>query len=185
LRNLNSQLRIRNQIHKIDKLLISAKGDEADRLEEIKAQSQAHLLTYERQYNLLERNNSTLSDSLSISAKQTQIQATTIANETALEKERKKQQDILRQQSETYKTIERTVVAMLAVYTTRALTNFWNEAHTYATTYYDQLNEIRIVTKATEEEAAQMGKTYRQIAKDMKVSSTDVASAAVEFWRQG
>lgn len=62
---------------------------------------------------------------------------------------------------------------------------FWTNGWEYAQSYYDQLNEIRIVTGQTAEEAEVMGKVYRNMAKEMSVSSTDIASAAVEFWRQG
>ncbi len=62
---------------------------------------------------------------------------------------------------------------------------FWTNGWEYAQSYYDQLNEIRIVTGHTAEEAEAMGKVYRNMAKEMSVSSTDIASAAVEFWRQG
>lgn len=62
---------------------------------------------------------------------------------------------------------------------------FWTNGWEYAQSYYDQLNEIRIVTGQTAEEAERMGKTYRRMAKEMSVSSEDIASAAVEFWRQG
>lgn len=62
---------------------------------------------------------------------------------------------------------------------------FWTNGWEYAQSYYDQLNEIRIVTGQTAEEAEKMGKVYRNMAKEMSVSSTEIASAAVEFWRQG
>jgi NifU-like protein involved in Fe-S cluster formation len=47
------------------------------------------------------------------------------------------------------------------------------------------LNQIRIVTGATIEEADAMGDSYRRMAQQMSVSSTEIANAAVEFWRQG
>lgn len=68
---------------------------------------------------------------------------------------------------------------------TRALKNFWSEAVSYAKEYYDQLNEIRIVSLKTEEEAAEMGRRYQQLGREMKVSSTEIAKGAVEFYRQG
>ena len=74
---------------------------------------------------------------------------------------------------------------MVVLYASHALKTFWTNAVQYATTYHDKLNEIRIVTGATEEEAAQMGQTYRSMAQEQKVSSQDIAKAAVEFWRQG
>lgn len=67
----------------------------------------------------------------------------------------------------------------------RGLTNLWREATTYAQTFYDQLNEIRIVTGKTEAEAQTLGQTYRKMAASMSVASTDIAKAAVEYWRQG
>lgn len=67
----------------------------------------------------------------------------------------------------------------------RGLTTLWRNATEYAGTYYDKLNEIRIVTGMSESESLKLGENYRQMAKDMKVSSTDIVSAATEFWRQG
>lgn len=74
---------------------------------------------------------------------------------------------------------------MLTQYASQAFTKFWSDAITYAKEYYDLLNEIRIVTGTSEEQANEMGKTYRQLGSDMKVTSTEIAKAAVEFWRQG
>lgn len=61
----------------------------------------------------------------------------------------------------------------------------FNAAVSYSSEFYDQLNEIRIVTGASESEAEKMGAQYRQMASDMSVSSKEIASAAVEFYRQG
>ena len=67
----------------------------------------------------------------------------------------------------------------------RGLTTMWRNATTYAQQYYDKLNEIRIVTGRTEAEANKLGQSYRKMAAQMSVASTDIAKAAVEFWRQG
>ena len=67
----------------------------------------------------------------------------------------------------------------------RVLQDMWRSATSYASEYYDLMNQIRIVSGKTEAEADVLGKTYRQMAKDMKVTSQEIASAAVEFWRQG
>lgn len=61
----------------------------------------------------------------------------------------------------------------------------WNAAVEYASSYYDQLNEIRTITGKTEDEAAKMGDRLRKLAKDMSVTSTELATAAVTFYRQG
>lgn len=63
--------------------------------------------------------------------------------------------------------------------------SMWNTAKEFATEYYDALNEIRMVTGMTKEEARSLGEDYIKLAKDMKVSSRDVATAAVEYYRQG
>ena len=65
------------------------------------------------------------------------------------------------------------------------LKNQWREAIDYTTQYYDALNEIRTVTMKTEDESNKMGENFRKMAKEMKVSSTEIASAAVTFYRQG
>ena len=61
----------------------------------------------------------------------------------------------------------------------------FQEAINYATQYYDALNEIRVVTGMTEQAANRLGNTYRQMAQSMSVTSTELASAAVTFYRQG
>lgn len=67
----------------------------------------------------------------------------------------------------------------------RLLREQWNAAVEYASTYYDKLNEIRVVTGKTEQEAEQIGASYRKLAKEMKVTSTELSQAAVKFYRQG
>lgn len=79
----------------------------------------------------------------------------------------------------------RSMTHLLLQYATKVLSDFWREASTYAQDYYNKLNEIRIVTGMTEEQAASMGRTYRDLASSMSVSSTEIANAAVTFWRQG
>jgi len=70
-------------------------------------------------------------------------------------------------------------------WTTNTLKNMFQDAISYASEYYDLMNEIRIVSGYSEEQAAKLGAEYRTLAKEMSVSSTDIAKAAVEFWRQG
>lgn len=77
---------------------------------------------------------------------------------------------------------ERWIATMVVM---RGLKNVWSKAVTYAKDYYDAMNEIRIVTMMTEEQAESLGASYRKMAADMSVSSTEIAAAAVEFWRQG
>lgn len=86
--------------------------------------------------------------------------------------------------NETYAFVERGVT-MAGRVLISALREQWSAAIDYATQYYDTLNEIRVVTGKNEAEATQMGDNFRKLAKEMKVTSTELASAAVTFYRQG
>lgn len=80
------------------------------------------------------------------------------------------------------KQVEQWLATMVIM---RGLKEMWGNAVKYARTYYDQMNEIRIVTKMNQDEADELGDSYRRLAQEMSVTSTEVAKAAVEFWRQG
>lgn len=55
----------------------------------------------------------------------------------------------------------------------------------FAKQYYDQLNEIRTVTMRSESDINRLGANYRKLAREMKVSATEIATAAVTYYRQG
>lgn len=74
------------------------------------------------------------------------------------------------------------VVQMLVI---RQLREVWRDALSYAKEYYDALNEIRVVSGATAEEAEQLGVQYRAMAQQMNITSTSIAKAAVSIYRQG
>lgn len=65
------------------------------------------------------------------------------------------------------------------------LQDAWREAVDYAKEYYDALNEIRVVTGMTQEEADILGESYRQMAQEMNLTSTQIAKSAVDIYRQG
>jgi TP901 family phage tail tape measure protein len=67
----------------------------------------------------------------------------------------------------------------------RALRSIWTNAISYATEYFDKLNEIQIVTMQTDSQIEVLSQSYRNLARELQISSTDIATAAVEFWRQG
>lgn len=48
----------------------------------------------------------------------------------------------------------------------RGLSMMWREAISYTKTYYDSLNEIRIVTMRSQEEANALGAQYRENARE-------------------
>lgn len=78
-----------------------------------------------------------------------------------------------------------TLVSMAGAASIAILKKQWSEAINYATEYYDRLNEIRVVTGKTEKESAKIGQDMRNLAKEMKVTSTELSKAAVTFYRQG
>lgn len=67
----------------------------------------------------------------------------------------------------------------------RSMSSLWKEAIDYAGKYYDLMNEIRIVDGKTQEQVNELGRSYQRLAVSMNVSSTEIAQAAVEFYRQG
>jgi hypothetical protein len=69
--------------------------------------------------------------------------------------------------------------------TVGAVKQFWSDAWSYATQYYDRMNEIRIVTLKSQEEADKMSDRFRNMAHEMSVSSNEIAEAATIFYRQG
>lgn len=91
-------------------------------------------------------------------------------------------QDAQRNMQNMVSQVERWLATMVVM---RGLRSMWNDMRDYASSYYDAMNEIRIVTMQTEEEAERMGESYRKLAQEMSVSSTEIAKAAVEYWRQG
>ena len=93
--------------------------------------------------------------------------------------------DAATQTDQIIKHITKTIVSMVTIYATKAVRDFWKDAIEYAKLYYDQLNEIRIVSGMTAAEAEQFGVKLRKMARDMQVSSTDVAAGAVTYVRQG
>lgn len=67
----------------------------------------------------------------------------------------------------------------------RGLAYMWREAISYANTYYDNLNEIRIVTMRSQEEANALGTQYRTNARELSVTSAEYVKGAASLFRQG
>lgn len=67
----------------------------------------------------------------------------------------------------------------------RELRKLWGEAIKYVSEYYDKMNEIRVVTGKTQQQADQLGDSLRKMASEYSVSSTEMAEGAVTFYRQG
>lgn len=67
----------------------------------------------------------------------------------------------------------------------REVANAFREAAVYVEEFNSLLTEISIVTGRTQSEVEELGSSYRALAKDMKVTSTQIAEAAVGYYRQG
>ena len=104
-------------------------------------------------------------------------QADALAEAARKEAERKAQQQNDR--------IGNQIATKLGQFAIRLIREQWNAAVDYAQTYYNKLNEIRTITGKTEEQATRMGDNLRRLAKEMNVTSTELAEAAVTFYRQG
>ena len=67
----------------------------------------------------------------------------------------------------------------------RTISSLMKNMTEYVSEYSDKMNEIQMITLKTDSEVAQLAETYRGIAKEMNVSSLDMADAAIYFTRQG
>lgn len=67
----------------------------------------------------------------------------------------------------------------------RGLSNMWRDAIDYTKTYYDALNEIRIVTMRSQEDADALGARYRENARELSVTSAEYVQGAASLFRQG
>lgn len=115
-------------------------------------------------------------------AKESEFEAKVVKTNEALDKQGQQMAQAQRQMQQMVTQAERWIATMVIM---RGLRNMWNGMVEYAKSYYDAMNEIRIVTGYTEEQAEQLGASYRALAADMSVSSQEIAKAAVEYWRQG
>lgn len=113
-------------------------------------------------------------------------------NEAKVEKARRRSVDAIKEQSAAAKildNIQSSIVSSLTFLVTKmtvgAVKQFWKDAWQYASEYYDQLNEIRVVTGQTAAESELVGQNLRSLAQDMSVSSRDLAEGAITFYRQG
>ena len=104
-------------------------------------------------------------------------QADALAEAARKEAERKAQQQNDR--------IGNQIATKIGQFSLNLIKNQWSAAVDYAQTYYNKLNEIRTITGKTEEQATRMGDNLRRLAKEMNVTSTELAEAAVTFYRQG
>lgn len=97
----------------------------------------------------------------------------------------RQQQEIQRIQEQQRQIVDQIYKRMIQMVALRALRQMWQEAVKYATEYYDALNEIRLVTGMSQDEANQLGQQYRELAEDMRVTSTSLITSVTSLYRQG
>lgn len=109
-----------------------------------------------------------------------------IAESTAQQAKHRTQLELMKKSSDEitryFQQMTQWVVQMMII---NKLQEAWRQAVDYASEYYDALNEIRVVTGMTQEEADVLGESYRQMAQEMNLTSTQIAKSAVDIYRQG
>lgn len=135
----------------------------------------AHQLNSSQTQKLANLKNDAAANESKFSAQVEKTNASLNKQTSEMEQSQKQMQQMVSQ-------AERWIATMVVM---RGLKSMWDGMVSYAKSYYDAMNEIRIVTGYTEEQAEHLGASYRALAADMSVSSKEIASAAVEYWRQG
>lgn len=169
--------------NKLHSAALTSQQDEATRAKQLKEQVAAEQAAFkERQLDI-----KAMLDQKKYAAKQ-EIKADKETQKAAKEKadaEKKEYDELIAKQKEYANRLGERLVNRLGQAEIKLLKEQWKAAVEYASAYYDAMNEIRVVTGKTEQEAQRIGETYRKLAKEMKVTSTELSSAAVLFYRQG
>ena len=151
--NLKEQLSIRQAIYRMEEDALRAGTSETLQENEQYLLLNQSLALKQQEYAQLKENNAALE-------KGAKVQKMQVANAAEENKHRRTSNQIQRQLNQDaeahQKTMERVLqitTAFVTMMATQALRKFWTEAVKYSSEYYDQLNQIRIVTGATESEA--------------------------------
>ena len=107
-----------------------------------------------------------------------QLAAQNEAAERAVTEEKKRQQTVMN-------SINSAMNYLISRFILTGIRQLWRDAKSFAKEYYDTLNEIRVVTGKSQEEANALGESFRAMAAEMSVSATEIADAATLFYRQG
>ena len=189
---LSQEKQILSNIHTIEKNLITAKGSEKTQLTEALNIEQQRLAGVQQKLNALGQELGLSSEEIANLRMALGIETQRTQNEAELLR-LKRQTSVAGRIGDAISNIPTTMVNSLVFGATmaiarmpiQAIKEFWNNAWEYATTYYDKLNEIRVVTGKTAEEAEALGKNFRRMASELSVSSNEIAEAATIFYRQG
>ena len=189
---LKQQLTYLTQLNSIEKQLVTASGDQKEKLEQAKG-IYTHLVSDASDLVASAKSRVTDESSLQKIAEQEQIlkakilvQQAGIAKAVQQAEKAQKGHNIAAQAMQRISaTIVTSLTQMAVQMTVGAVKQFWADGWEYATKYYDKLNEIQIVTDKSTDQAQEMGQRFRSLAQEMSVSSNEIAEAAIVFYRQG
>ena len=183
--NLNQQIRLRQQITQLElKGVNASKSTQAEyaRLVNLRQQD---LDALQASYATLVRTTPELQNEETLLALIKQYTDQTAKGMTDVEDAVAKTTKRTFTLDDVFEQIQIKLVRMATEKVFNFITDQIKDAVEYCTTFYDKLNEIRIVTGKTQEEADAVGKSFRDIAREMGVSSQDIAASGITYYRQG
>ena len=189
---LQSEKTIKSSITGIDKQLITATGQQKQTLLQARKEEENRLLVNSNlQKKLLERLGYSKQEIEELRRAQG-LESQRLKDEAALNELRRKNTlagkfedamgNIPMMMTNSLVMSATNAIAQLPI---QAVKQFWNNAWEYATQYYDRMNEIRIVTLKSEDDANKLSDSFRNMAHELSVSSNEIAEAATIFYRQG
>lgn len=179
------QARLIKEISTLERQGMSAGESEREIIAEISSQKQQQLAAVQSQIEASDmsvRNTQREADMVALAGqerdKNQQYQARLNDQQDAHNKKLQESNNLLN-------TMSKTLIAMATVYAVRTLRDTWRSTLEYVSQYYDAMNEIRIVTGYTQQQADALGDRYMTIAQNMSVSSLEVAKMGATLFRQG
>ena len=183
--NLNQQIRLRQQITQLElKGVNASKSTQAEyaRLVNLRQQD---LDALQASYATLVRTTPELQNEETLLALIKQYTDQTAKGMTDVEDAVEKANSKLFSFSNVLEQAQIKLVRMVAQKAFQMIADSIRAAVEYCTQFYDKLNEIRVVTGKTQAQADALGESFRDIARNMGVSSQEIADAGITYYRQG
>ena len=183
---IKEQISLTEKLYKVKAMILQTEDEgEKAKLQGAEAVYTTQLAAQEQILQTIKAQHPELQNNAAVQKEESNLILKKAQAESQYGKEVEKNNEKVRQSESLLSKVADTAVRMATVWASNALRAFWTDGIKYASQYYDLMNEIRIVTGMSEGDADKLGQDYRRLAEEMKVSSTDIAKAAVEFWRQG
>lgn len=182
---VNELIKLYTDYERIQQRLASSSVGAAER-EELQAQARAiqDKINNSERYTDAQRQAAQSSEKVQAAVNKT-AQAQAKAADTSEKAAQRAAQQAERQAQGIENLTNRIVSMFSTMVLMKGIRELWQNATSYAKEYYDQLNEIQVVTMKSQAEIDALSSKYRQMGQDMSVSSKDIASAATTFYRQG